>query len=344
MPFATGVADFRSDTVTQPTPAMRAAMAEAEVGDDVYGEDPTVNRLEESCAEALGVEAGLFVASGTMGNQLGIMVQTEPGEEVLSDRDAHLRNTERGAASALSNVSFRLIDSDAGSITALQVEEAMEPAGKFQPRISLMTWENTHGVTGGRVVPLPVMETTSQAARRLGLSQHLDGARLWNAVAASGVDGARFAATVDTVTFCFSKGLGAPVGSMLCGSAELIAEARYLRKRLGGGMRQAGVIAAAAQVAFDERARLVDDHDLATAIANRLAEAFPGSVDPTLVETNIVNVAADSLPVPVEELIPVLANEGVLVSPPRHGVFRLVAHRDVNESDVDRLFDCLLET
>jgi len=206
MPFDDGIADFRSDTVTRPTAAMRAAMAEADVDDDVYGEDPTVNGLEESCAAALGLEAGLFVASGTMGNQLGIMAQTRPGEEVLCDRQAHLRNTERGAASALSGVVFRLIDSDAGAISADQVEVAMGPAGDYQPRISLLTWENTHGVTGGRVVPIEVMESTSRVARSLGLAQHLDGARLWNAVAASGVNGARYAATVDTVTFCFSKG------------------------------------------------------------------------------------------------------------------------------------------
>lgn len=340
MPFSDGTADFRSDTVTQPTEAMRRAMAEAVVGDDVYGEDPTVRRLEEHCAAVLGKEAGLFLPSGTMGNQLGIMVQTRPGEEVLCDAAAHLRSTERGAASALSGVAFRTLTTDGGSIQAAQVESAMGPAGSFMPRIGLLTWENTHGAAGGRIVPIEVMETTSAVARKLGLAQHLDGARLWNAVAATGIPATRFAATVDTVTFCFSKGLGAPIGSMLCASSEAIAEARYLRARLGGAMRQVGVIAAAAQVAFDERARLEADHRLAAHLAAALAERIPGSVDPSAVETNIVNVDSSTV-APFEQLRERCNAARILISHPRLGVLRLVTHRDVDKADVDRLIDLL---
>lgn len=319
---------------------MLAAMSSAPVGDDVYGEDPTVNRLEEECAAALGKQAGLFVPSGTMGNQLGIMLQTRPGEEVLCDEAAHLRSIERGAASALSGVAFRPVVSDGGAIGPDQVESAMASAGDFFPRIGLLTWENTHGSSGGRVVPLETMEQTSRTARRFGLAQHLDGARIWNASAASGVDAARYAATVDTVTFCFSKGLGAPIGSILCGSEDAIAEARYLRKRLGGGMRQVGVIAAAARVAFEERARLADDHALATRLAVSMADRIPGSVDPASVETNIVNIHATALPA-IEALLDRWARAGVLVSRPRLGMLRLVTHRDVDASDVDRLIDNL---
>lgn len=341
MAFSDGTADFRSDTVTQPTEAMRAAMARARVGDDVYGEDPTTNELEQACAAALGKAAGLFVPSGTMGNQLGIMLHTRPGEEVLCHESAHLRSIERGAASALSGVAFRTVAGDGGSITPEQVDAAMSAAGSFFPRIGLLTWENTHGGSGGRVVPIEVMEATSATARRHGLRQHLDGARLWNAAIASGVDAARYAASVETVTFCFSKGLGAPVGSMLCGDTDTIGEARYLRKRLGGGMRQVGVIAAAAQVAFDERSRLAQDHALAVRLAKLLAERVPGSVDPTTVETNIVNVDATSLP-SVEALPDRCASQGLAVSAPRMGVMRLVTHRDVDERDVDRLVAAMI--
>lgn len=341
MAFADGTADFRSDTVTQPTQAMRDAMARAPVGDDVYGEDPTVNRLEEACAAALGKQAALFVPSGTMGNQLGIMLHTRPGEEVLCDEAAHLRSIERGAASALSGVAFRTVDTAGGAITPRDVEEAMSAAGTFLPRIGLLTWENTHGSSGGRVVPVDVMQQTSAAARRHGLSQHLDGARLWNASIASGVDAASYGDAVDTVTFCFSKGLGAPVGSVLCGDADAIGEARYLRKRLGGGMRQVGVIAAAAQVAFDDRARLAEDHRLAFTLAVRLAERIPGSVDSAAVETNIVNVDASVLP-PIEALIERCSARGVVVSAPRLGVLRLVTHRDVGDDDVDRLVEAFV--
>lgn len=316
-------------------------MADAIVGDDVYREDSTVNELQDECAAAIGKEAGLFVPSGTMANQLGIMLQTRPGEEVLCDESAHLRSIERGAASALSGVAFRQVGSVGGAIQPGDVTTAMETAGSPYPRIGLMAWENTHGASGGSVVPVTTMESTSDTARDHGLAIHLDGARLWNAVAASEVSAARFASAADTVTFCFSKGLGAPIGSILCGDRDLIEEARYLRKRLGGGMRQVGVIAAAARVAFRERERLSEDHELAGELADGLAERFPGSIDPSRVETNIVNVAAAYLPQPIDMAIDHLTRQGIRLARPRLGVLRIVTHRDVDAADVDRMLSGL---
>ncbi len=341
MAFSDGIADFRSDTVTRPTAAMRKAMAEAEVGDDVYSDDPTVNLLEEESAEAVGKEAAVFVPSGTMGNQLAVMTQTRPGDEVLCDEGAHVRNVERGAASALSGVAFRTVPGEGGRITPEDVEAAMTLAGRFFPVIRLMVWENSHNLSGGRVVPIELMEATNETARRHGLSIHLDGARIFNAALALGVSATELAAGVDTVQFCFSKGLGAPIGSVLCGPADLIAEARHLRKRLGGGMRQVGVIAAPARIALAERARLIEDHALARSLAEALAARYPGSVDLDAVETNIVNVDVAKLGVPYPEIADRLAAAGVLVNAPFGGIWRLVTHRDVDQADVDRLLAAL---
>lgn len=344
MAFPDGTADFRSDTVTRPTRAMLEAMASAEVGDDVYADDPTVNRLQEEAAELVGKQAALFVPTGTMGNQLAIMLQTRPGDDVLCDEWAHVRNHEWGAGAALSGVGFRSLPAPGGQIRAEQVEEAMGPAGSFYPPIGLMVWENTHNASGGRVVPLAQMEETTAVARRHRLRVHLDGARLFNAAAATGVPAAGYAAVADTVMFCFSKGLGAPIGSILCGPADLIAEGRRLRKRLGGGMRQVGVIAAAARVALADRHRLGEDHQLARTLAAGLAERAPGCTDPAAVETNMVNVDPTRLPVPVEQLRLGLAAAGILTNPVIGPRWRLVTHRDVDSSDVDRLLKVLEQT
>ncbi len=341
MAFPDGLADFRSDTVTRPTPAMRRAMAEAEVGDDVYGDDPTVNRLEELAAAVVGKQRAVFVPSGTMGNQLAVMSQTRPGEEVLCDEGAHLRNVERGASSALSGVAFRTVHAPGGSIEPAQIDLAMASAGRFYPRIRLMVWENTHNLSGGRVIPLDVMEAGNQTARSHGLSIHLDGARVFNAALALGIEPDQLAAGVDTVQFCFSKGLGAPIGSVLCGEADLIAEARYLRKRLGGGMRQVGVIAAAAIVALADRDRLMADHELARRLATAIADRAPEAVDARSVDTNIVNVHAGHLRSTWEEISVRLGAAGVRVNAPFGGVVRLVTHRDVDAADVDRLVEAL---
>ena len=252
MAFPDGVADFRSDTVTRPTQRMIDAMASAPVGDDVYRDDPTVNALEEEAADVTGKEAAVYVPTGTMGNQLAIMFHTNPGEEVLANGASHVRSIEAGAPQALSGVGFRTVEREGGRITSEDVDQAVAMAGFF-PRIGLMVWENTHNLSGGRVVSHDLMEEVSGTARSHGLAVHIDGARIFNAVAATGINAERWAALGDTIQFCFSKGLGAPVGSIVCGDSDDIGEIRYLRKRLGGGMRQAGVIAAAARVALQER-------------------------------------------------------------------------------------------
>lgn len=340
MPFADGLADFRSDTVTRPTREMLEAMASAPVGDDVYHDDPTVNLLEEESAAAVGKEAAIYVPTGTMGNQLSIMFHTHHGEEVLANAASHLRSIEAGAAQALSGVAFRTVERDGGQILPEDVDAAMEVAGFF-PRIGLLTWENTHNLSGGRVIPFDLMEATSRRAREHGLSIHLDGARIWNAVAATGIDGLSWGALTDTIMFCFSKGLGAPIGSIVCGSQDAITEIRYLRERMGGGMRQAGVIAAAARVALAERDRLVEDHQLAQKLAVGMAERFPGSIEPDDVETNLVLVDFASIGRSWEEVRDRLTTANIKVNPPIRGGWRVCTHRDVNESDVERLFTAL---
>ncbi|MDE0189240.1 MAG: aminotransferase class I/II-fold pyridoxal phosphate-dependent enzyme [bacterium] len=337
MAFPDGTADFRSDTVTRPTPEMRRAMAEAMVGDDVYRDDPTVNALEEEAASIVGQEAAVLTPTGTMGNQLGIMLQTRRGEDVLCDAGTHLRNVEAGAGAALSGVAFRTMDVDAGRITPADIDQAMQLAGSLFPRIGLMVWENTHNMSGGRVIPADVMAEGNRAARRHGLSIHLDGARVFNAAVASGLPPARFAEGVDTVQFCFSKGLGAPVGSILCGSADLVAEARYLRKRLGGAMRQAGIIAAPARIALRDWSRLSADHELASRMARGLADRHPGSVDPEITETNMVRVEVGELSGGWAPVRARLKESGVVVRDPLAGTVRLVTHRDVDGADVERL-------
>jgi threonine aldolase len=340
MAFADGLADFRSDTVTRPTPAMVEAMASAPLGDDVYHDDPTVNLLEEESAESVGAEAAIYVPTGTMGNQLSIMFHTTPGEEVLANGASHLRSIEAGAAQALSGVAFRTVERDGGQIHPEDVDEAMELAGFF-PRIKLITWENTHNLSGGRVIPFEVMEATTARARSHGLSVHIDGARIWNAVAASGIDGPAWAGLADTIQFCFSKGLGAPVGSIVCGPKDTIDEIRYLRERMGGAMRQAGVIAAAARIGLAERERLVEDHQLAQKLAVGFAERYPGSIDPANVDTNLVRVEFPSLGMEWDDVADRLGKANIKVNPPLKGGWRVVTHRDVDETDVERLFAAL---
>ncbi len=340
MAFDDGIADFRSDTVTRPTAEMLAAMVAAPLGDDVYHDDPTVNLLEEESASITGKEAAIFVPTGTMGNQLSIMFHTHPGEEVLAHEGSHVRSIEAGAPQALSGVGFRTVSGDGGRIEPEDVEQAMELSGFF-PRIGLLLWENTHNLSGGRVIPIDLMEKTSEVARAHSLKVHLDGARIFNAVAASGVSADRYAAVADTIQFCFSKGLGAPVGSIVCGPQGTIDEIRYLRKRLGGGMRQAGVLAAAARVALAGRSRLIEDHILARTLGEGLAERYPGSVDPTLVETNMVRVDFSALGMEWAEVSARLDKAGIKINPPQAGWWRIVVHRDVDSGDVSRLLKVL---
>lgn len=342
MPFDDGTADFRSDTVTRPTVAMRKAMASAIVGDDAYRDDPTVMELEQHVAELTALEAALFVPSGTMANQLAVLVHTSPGDEILAHEHSHVRNLQAGAAQALSGVAFRTVPSEDGAIGVADVERAMAGAGRLPP-ISMLLWENTHNLCGGRVVPIEVMEEASAAARRGGCGVHLDGARIFNAVAHSGVPLHRYAATSDTLQFCFSKGLGAPIGSIVCGTQDHVDEMRYLRRRLGGGMRQAGVIAAAARVALDERSRLHEDHELARYLSHGLAERFEDSTDPDSTETNIVQADAAAISSDWGPLVAQLDDRGLRVSPPSADIWRLVTHRDLDEVDVDRLLQALGE-
>lgn len=317
-------------------------MADAEVGDDVYGDDPSVNLLQDEAAEVVGKEAAIFVPTGTMGNQLCLMAQTRPGDDVLCDEGAHVRNIEKGAASAFSGVAFRTVHAPGGWIQPNQIDAAMATAGGFFPRIRLMVWENSHNLSGGRVTPVEGIDAGNSAARRHGLSVHFDGARIFNAASALDVGADELASGVDTVTFCFSKGLGAPAGSIICGPADVISEIHYLRKRMGGGMRQVGVLAAPARIALRDRHRLAEDHDLARYLAEQIADHAPDALDPNSVETNIVNVAVDHLPVPIDAALAAVRANGMLVNPPLFGgVWRLVTHRDVDRDDVDRLVTTL---
>lgn len=337
MAFTDGTADFRSDTVTRPTPEMRKAMAEADVGDDVYGEDPTVNALEEESAAAVGKPAAVFVPTGSMGNQLAIGSLTRRGDEVLCVEAAHVRNHEVAAAAAVSGVQFRTLPGPGGQMTAEEVETAIAQSHYHMPRISMLVWENTHNVSGGTVVPYEMMASTTAVAHRAGLSVHIDGARIFNAVAATGTSAVEFAALADTIQFCFSKGLGAPVGSILCGSEEVMSEARYLRKRSGGGMRQVGVIAAPARIALRDRDRLGEDHEVARRLAVGIADRYPDAVDIGRVETNMVVVDARAFPFQVADLVDSLHREGIIIGALGPHMIRLVTHRDVNADDVARL-------
>ena len=334
MPSPDGRVDLRSDTVTRPTPAMRRAMADAEVGDDVYGEDPTVNRLEELAAARVGKEAALYVPSGTMGNQVALRVLARPGTEVLCAARAHVRQYEAAAAARNAGVQIRPADDREGPFTPEAVDVAAQGIGHHLPALSLVAIENTY-MPGGGVPWAPAeVEAVAAAARRHGLPVHCDGARLFNAAIALGVDAAALAAPVDTVMFCLSKGLSAPVGSMLAGSADGIAAAREERARLGGGMRQAGVIAAAGIVALTEMVdRLADDHARAQRLADVLAERFPGSVDPDTVRTNIVCARTGALPA---SFLDDLAADGIRAGTIDQFTTRFVTHKDVDDSDLDR--------
>ena len=284
-----GKIDLRSDTITQPDDAMREVMAHAVVGDDVLGDDPTVRELEQRTAALLGKEAAVFVPSGTMANQLAIRSLTRPGDAILLDANAHIYCYEAGAPAALAGVQVSLLDGARGQFTAAQLEAALPPRDDHFSPPSLVCIENTHNRGGGSVWPLEQIESVTAAARGHGLSLHLDGARLWNASVASGVSEAEYASHFDTVSVCFSKGLGAPVGSILAGTADVIAKARFYRKQQGGAMRQVGIIAAAARHALEHnRSRLADDHANGRALANGLAK-LPGlEVDAAGVETNMV--------------------------------------------------------
>jgi len=323
------VIDLRSDTVTRPTEGMRRAMLEAPVGDDVFGEDPTVNRLEECVADLLGKEAALYAPSGTMTNQVGVQVNTNRGEEVLVHEGSHIFVYEAGAPAMLSSVQLRILPGENGVIDPETVRAAVRPEDVHFPRSRLLCLENTHNTSGGKVFPLEDFAAVATTAKELGLKVHLDGARLFNAQAATGVPASEWCAHADTVSVCSSKGLGAPVGSLLAGDEETIMEARRARKAFGGGMRQAGIIAAAALYAFENHVdRLGEDHEHASYLASGLREAGYEAKEP---ETNLVLVAVDDPP----EFLQALAREGVLATPGKPGYVRLCTHLDVGEREIE---------
>jgi len=325
---STGAVDLRSDTLTRPTAAMRAAMAEAEVGDDVYREDPTVNALEERVAELFGHEAALFVPSGTMGNQIGLRLVCEPGQEVLGDADAHILTYEMGAAAALFGLSSRTVVSEGGRLSADQLIAQVRPHGDWHlTATAAVAVENTHNRGGGLVQPLAELQRLFDWSRGAGVDVHLDGARVFNAHAASGVPLSTYGRLADTASVCLSKGLGAPVGSVLVASAERIAAGRLWRKRLGGGMRQVGVLAAAGLYALDHHVeRLAEDHEHARLLAERLG------VDPATVETNMVVVQG----VPAPAVAEAAKAQGVLVGQVSADRIRLVTHLDVDRAGIER--------
>jgi threonine aldolase len=328
--------DLRSDTVTRPSPEMRRAMAEAEVGDDVFGDDPTVNRLQEMVADLLGHEAALFVASGTMGNEVAIRALTEPGDEIILERGSHVYLYEGGAPAVLSGCSFHLLDGARGLFDAAAVHAAVRADDAHMPRSRLVVIENTHNRGGGTVWPLGRFDAVREAARAHGLRVHLDGARLMNACAASGHAPAEYASRCDTVSICFSKGLGAPVGSAVAGSREVIRRAHRARKMFGGGMRQAGVIAAAALYALEHNvARLAEDHAHARRLAEALAE-MPGiAIDPATVETNIVYFEVDARFGSAEAFCRELHAQGVRMLDVAEQRVRAVTHLDVSGGAIE---------
>lgn len=335
----THLIDLRSDTKTMPDPRMRLAMAEAEVGDDVAREDPTVNRLEELSAQRMGKQAGLFVASGTMGNLVAIRTHTQPGQEIVLEAWAHVYRYEAGGLSAICGLLPRPVTGEHGRMDPARVAAALSDGSNVhQARTGLLELENTHNVAGGTVLSVEQTRALCEVAHHHGVPVHLDGARIFNAAVALGVDVAELVAPVDSVQFCFSKGLGAPVGSMICGSREFIDECRRFRKVIGGGMRQAGVIAAAALIALEEGPkRLHEDHAHARQIAETLVE-LPGiEVDLATVQTNIVNLTVRREDVDAPSLCRALGTCDILASPRDATHIRLVTHVQVTDEDTERV-------
>lgn len=338
------VIDLRSDTVTRPTDEMRRAMAAAEVGDDVLGDDPTVNALQEQAAELLGKEAGLFVPTGSMGNQVALGALTRPGDEVICHAGAHFLHYEGGSAAAHMGLMMRPLTGEGGVIAADEVAAAIRGGSEHAPRSSVVAIENTHNTAGGRIFPIDEARAIAKVCEERGAAIHLDGARLFNAQAATGTPAREWVACADTVTFCFSKGLGAPIGSMVCADADLISSAHRLRKRLGGGMRQVGVIAAAARVALETGPqRLHEDHANARRLAEGIAELNEKAVEVASVETNMVYVDLAPFSRHGPEVADSLKAEGVLALGFPGTSMRLVTHRDVDADDVERALRVLRE-
>ena len=335
--MADTVVDLRSDTVTKPSPEMRRAMADAEVGDDVFIEDPTVNRLQERAAQIFRRESALYVPSGTMGNLSCIIAHTRPGQEVICEEAGHIYNYEMGSMSAIAGVLPRIIPGEDGILSWEKISRAIRPKIYYRPQTALISLENTHNMAGGTVYPTAVAHEICDKAHDAGIPVHLDGARVFNAATYLGEDVAEITKKFDSVQFCLSKGLGAPVGSMIVGSREFIERCRSIRKMLGGGMRQAGVLAAAGMIALEKGPkRLQIDHDNAKVLAQRLAE-LPGlALDPAKVQTNIIIFRLKKSGLSSADFLQAVAKRNVFAVPVDSERVRMVTHLDVDRNDIER--------
>lgn len=314
---------------------MREAMARAVVGDDVFGEDPTINLLQQRVAALLGKEAALFVPSGTMANQTCVKVHTQPGDEIVVERGAHVFNYETGGAAFLSSVQVHPIDGVRGAITAQAIKKIIRPKVYYMPRTRLICLENTHNRAGGTIYPLPLIKEIRDLALQENIALHLDGARLWNASVATGISPKEYAGYFDSVSVCLSKGLGAPVGSVIAGSSRFVEEARHYRKLFGGGMRQAGILAAAGLYALDNNiARLKEDHAKAQFLAHALAQIKGLDIDLESVQTNIIIIDVERSGKSPEEILALLRERGVLFTPGNYMGVRAVTHMDVSMEQV----------
>lgn len=328
--------DLRSDTVTKPSPQMRKAMYEAEVGDDVFKEDPTVNKLEKYSAELLGKEAALFVASGVMGNQICLNVHTQPADEVICESDSHIFNYESGSPAALSGIQLLPINGTQGVFTPEQVEPYIRPqSAYYMPRTKVIEVENTHNRAGGTIHPIDNITALKKLVDKYGLKSHLDGARIWNASVETNISVAEYASYFDSISCCLSKGLGAPVGSIIAGSREFITKAFRVRKSFGGGMRQAGIIAAAGLYALqNNRDRLKEDHQKAKLLAETINKISNLKVDLKSVQTNIVIFETQKLS--VDEALLKCKEKGLLLSVGRVGSLRAITHLDISDEDLNK--------
>ncbi|MEK6648351.1 MAG: GntG family PLP-dependent aldolase [Actinomycetota bacterium] len=338
--------DLRSDTVTTPSPAMREVMAHAPVGDDVYGEDATVNTLEERVAALFGKEAALFTPSGSLANQLAIRMLVSAGEELLAETNSHIVRAELGAAAVFSGITTRTWQAKRGLLNAQEVLDLARPnSGPYLVSTTAIAVENTHNFGGGTVQPIDQIAALHKGAQEMGIALHLDGARIWNAHIATGVAFADYGQYFETLSLCLSKGLGAPVGSLMLSTKEKVAKARVWRKRYGAGMRQIGILAAAGHYALDTNLALLQhDHRRAKFLANRCHAIAPSIVDPTTVDTNIVSLDLSQLPLTAAEFAQIVKTEGVLISALGPNFARLVTHLDIDDAAMEFAADVLTQT
>lgn len=338
------VVDLRSDTVTTPTPEMRKAMAEAEVGDDVFGEDPTVNRLQKRAAQIFGAESALFVPSGSMGNLVSLRAMAQPGDEVICHEDCHFLHYEVGSLAAVAGISARPLRGNRAILDPEEIERSIRPSGYTFPRTKVIALENTHNLAGGAIYPIDDMRDVRKVAEEHDLSLYLDGARIFNASIATGTPPSEYFAAVDALSFCFSKGLSAPVGSMVVGSRTFVENAHRYRKMHGGGMRQVGILAAACLVAIDTMVeRLAEDHVNAKTLAEGIGAMRPEAVNVDEVETNIILVRTQPLGYQPHELVSLMGERRVKFLVYRPGVVRMLTHKDVSAEDITYVLERLGE-